>query len=450
MATPLDTLPDAGPLFAGHIDAVAGRWREALTGAGFDAAVIDAGDPRLYFQDDQAAPFRPNPHFAQWYPDRDCAGARLLLRPGRKPRLYFVCPRDYWHLPPAPPRWFEAYGELEVYADGEALERALGRVLQSINRTAWIGERVPDRLSPEAHNPAQVLHPLDYARAYKTPFEQACLAAASRRAAAGHRAVAAAYRDGAVSEFELLCAYLAASRQTAEDLPYPSIIAQNEHAGVLHYQHYDRAAPPVAHSLLIDAGATSQGYAADVTRSYAAAGGDFAALIDRLAALQQQIIAEIAPGRSYGELHELTHRRLAEVLVDAELARGTPEAVFEAGVTRSFLPHGLGHLLGLQTHDVGGQQVSPDGGHEAPPPAYPALRLTRRIEVDQVFTIEPGLYFIPLLLDELRNGSNAGLVDWGRIDALAPCGGIRIEDNVLVREDGLVNLTRDAFAEAQP
>jgi len=448
MTTPLDNLHDAGTLFAEHIEVLEGRWHQALARAGFDAVVVDAGEPRMYFQDDQAAPFRPNPHFAQWFPDRDCAGARLLLRPGHRPRLYFVCPRDYWHLPPQPPSWIERWMDLAVYEDGDALDDALGGVLQTINRTAWVGERVPDRLSPEAHNPAPLLHPLDYARAYKTAFEQACLAAASRRAVAGHRAVAAAYAGGDVSEFDLLCAYLAASGQTAEDLPYPSIIAQNEHAGVLHYQHYDRSAPALARSLLIDAGATRLGYAADVTRTYVAGNGDFAALIGRLEALQQQIVADIAPGRAYGELHALTHQRLAEVLVDAELARGTPEAVFDAGVTRAFLPHGLGHLLGLQTHDVGGQQVSPDGRLEPPPEAYPALRLTRRIEADQVFTIEPGLYFIPMLLDELRGGRDAALVDWARVDALAPWGGIRIEDNVLVREQGVVNLTRDAFAEA--
>ncbi len=123
------------------------------------------------------------------------------------------------------------------------------------------------------------------------------------------------------------------------------------------------------------------------------------------------------------------------------------EAAFELGITRTFLPHGLGHLLGIQTHDVGGQQTSPTGGLSPPPTAYPALRLTRTVEPGQVFTIEPGIYFIPKLLKELSASEHAQAVDWERVDAFLPHGGIRIEDNVFVGTESVENLTRDAFAD---
>ena len=100
----------------------------------------------------------------------------------------------------------------------------------------------------------------------------------------------------------------------------------------------------------------------------------------------------------------------------------------------------------MQTHDVGGLQISPEGGHRAPPEQYPALRLTRTIEEGQVFTIEPGLYFIPQLLEALKDGDLSQLVRWESVDALRGYGGIRIEDNVLVTDNGTMNLTRDAFA----
>jgi Xaa-Pro dipeptidase len=74
------------------------------------------------------------------------------------------------------------------------------------------------------------------------------------------------------------------------------------------------------------------------------------------------------------------------------------------------------------------------------------LRLTRTLELDALFTIEPGIYFIPMLLDELRVGAAASEVNWSLVDALLPYGGIRIEDNVWLTAAGPVNITREAFA----
>jgi len=109
------------------------------------------------------------------------------------------------------------------------------------------------------------------------------------------------------------------------------------------------------------------------------------------------------------------------------------------------MPHGVGHLLGIQVHDAGGRQINPQGDMQAPPADYPALRNTRTVEKNQVFTIEPGLYFIPQLLNPERgnaDGTARGkLINWKLIDALIPLGGIRIEDNVLVTATGVENLT---------
>jgi Xaa-Pro dipeptidase len=98
--------------------------------------------------------------------------------------------------------------------------------------------------------------------------------------------------------------------------------------------------------------------------------------------------------------------------------------------------------LGLQVHDVGGRQVSPRGDRREPPASSPALRTTRDLEPGHVVTIEPGLYFIPMLLEPFRSGAAAAAFDWPLIDALAPCGGIRIEDDILVTDGGREDLTR--------
>jgi Xaa-Pro dipeptidase len=433
-----------------HLAELAKRWSDALTGARLDAALVAAGAPRNYFLDDQAAPFRPNPHFAQWLPGFDCPQSLLLVEPARKPRLFFYRPDDYWHAPPQTPDVGAAF-ELETHASLESLTEAAARAIERRNRVAFVGE-LPSETSnlPVAeHNPALLLNPLHYARARKTEFELDCMRRATAIAVAGHRAAEAAFR-AASSEFDVHQAYLSASRQTEAELPYHNIVGQNEHAAVLHYQHCDRAAPRPQLSLLIDAGATHRGYAADITRTYAkSADHPFAQLIADLDACQQALIADIRPGLSYVDLHERMHRDIAMLLVRHRLVTSSAEAAFEERVTDAFFPHGLGHLLGLQVHDVGGHAASPEGGLRAPPARYPALRLTRRIEADQVFTIEPGIYFIPSLLAGLARSPAGKAVSWPTVDALRRCGGIRIEDNVCVRADGIENLTRDAFRAAR-
>ncbi len=436
-----------------HLDELQQRWQAALEFAGLDAALVAAGTPREFFLDDQSPPFRPNPHFAQWYPDADCAGAIVLLQPGQRPRLFFHQPRDYWHQPPSVPEWARQHLDVSVFDDPDALCRAAAAAAGGCNRLALVAEQPPGRvfgdapgLDAMAHNPPLLLNHLHFGRARKTAFEVDCLAAANRRAAAGHRAAAEAFREGC-SEFDIHMRYLAAARQTPAELPYHSIIAQNRHAGVLHYQHYDRQPPEPLRSFLIDAGASDHGYAADVTRTYAAPSDDaFAALIESMDQLQRDLIASIHPGIPYPDLHAATHDALARVLTRHALVNCSAEAALEQGITRAFLPHGVGHLIGLQTHDVGGLQSAPEGGERPPPDVYPALRLTRTIEADQVFTIEPGMYFIPMLLDELRTSPAAADVNWPQVESLTPCGGIRIEDNVLVTADGVRNLTREAFA----
>jgi Xaa-Pro dipeptidase len=376
-----------------HLELIGERWAAALAFAGFDAAVIAAGEPRMYFLDDQGPPFRPNPHFAQWFPDRDCAHAMLLVRPGVAAKLYFHQPKDYWHQPPALPAWADGNFDVERFDDLEQLHQAVAVAAGRYNALAYVGEQEPGNLIPARHNPALLLQHLHYYRAYKTPFEIGCMVEATERAVAGHLAAREAFYEGA-SEFDTHIRYLTASRQTSADLPYSSIIAHNEHAGVLHYQHYDRTSPTPLRSFLIDAGASACGYASDITRTYAARSPDaqtFAELITAMDTAQQALINDIRPGMNYIDIHEASHRHLGSVLAQQGLVRCSAEAAFETGLTRVFLPHGVGHLIGLQTHDVGGQQMGPEGGLRPPPNRYPALRLTRDVAADQVFTIEPGL-----------------------------------------------------------
>lgn len=123
------------------------------------------------------------------------------------------------------------------------------------------------------------------------------------------------------------------------------------------------------------------------------------------------------------------------------------EATMAAGITRTFFPHGVGHYIGLQVHDVGGFMADDKGATIAKPEGHPFLRLTRNLEEGHVMTIEPGLYFIESLLDSLSKSQHARHIDWTRVDAFRKFGGVRIEDDVAITAGGSENLTRDAFAQ---
>jgi Xaa-Pro dipeptidase len=215
----------------------------------------------------------------------------------------------------------------------------------------------------------------------------------------------------------------------------------------LHYQGRERNVPAQLRSFLIDAGAACHAYACDITRTYAYAAGEFADLVAAMDRVQQGLVAGVRAGVDYKALHLQAHLAIAGALAQAGVIRVTADDAVESGLSGVFFPHGLGHFLGLQTHDVAG--LIDNQGEPIPRPAgHPALRLTRELEQGNVLTVEPGLYFIASLLNRWRQQQDASMIDWQRVAALAPCGGIRIEDNVLVTETGCENLTRPAFAGA--
>lgn len=428
-------------LFGTHFTDRIRKVEAALAASGFDALLVTSGNPHTYFADDQDAPHKVTPHFAHWTP---LAGPHHLLRlqSGRKPLLVRVAPEDYWYeqAPLGKPFWAHRF-ELKEVGDVEkayALCRTDGRV-------AFITDNLADArlrgFAGDAVNPPGLLARLDWDRSTKSDYELACLTEATRRAARGHLAAKACFEEGG-SELDIHHAYLAAVGCTETELPYPTIIAHDEKAAILHYT--GKRKQRRGKVLLIDAGASYLGYGSDITRTYAGRGSPktFKDLVAGMDALQRDLCERVKPGVPYLDLHRAAHLGIGELLhANGVLAISGEEALAE-GLTRPFFPHGLGHFLGLQVHDVSGRQQAPAGGTVPPPPEFPYLRTTRVIEPGQVFTIEPGLYFIAMLLRELQSGPRKKLVDWKLVAELAPCGGIRIEDNVVVTSNGHRNLTR--------
>ncbi|HEY2592037.1 MAG TPA: Xaa-Pro dipeptidase [Steroidobacteraceae bacterium] len=441
-----DATSDLAALHAAHLDVLRARFDRALAACGYSAVLIYSGGLARIFGDDQDYPFRVNAWFKAWVPLTQAPNCFLYYEPGRAPILLFHRPVDFWYMPAALPRseWTRSI-EIKPIADRAAARLALPREL---GRVACLGEPFAEAAAwGLACNPAELCTRLEYERAYKTPYELACLRRANQHGARAHLAAARAFAGGA-SEREIELAFLRACGSREQELPYNPIVALNEHAAVLHYQQLDPLPPASLHSLLIDAGAEAEGYASDITRTYSFADPDFAALIESFDAVQQALCAGVHAGVDWRDVHLTAHRLVAELLHEADITACDPEEAVATGVSSVFLPHGLGHLLGLQVHDAGGLLRSPEGGEIPRPQGHPYLRLTRVLEEGFVVTMEPGIYFIESLLDEARADSRAGRINWSRVEQLRKFGGIRIEDDLAVTATGVENLTRDAFRSA--
>jgi Xaa-Pro dipeptidase len=429
-------------LYLEHLQTQARRADAALSASGFDALVIYAGPAPVLFLDDQDYPFKVNPHFKAWVPVLDNARSVLVYVPGDKPTLLFHRPDDFWHKPgllPTEP-WTAGLQVISMPDPAGANAHWAGK-----GRIAIIGSGSAAVGPHESVNPPELLARLHFDRAVKTPYELACMRHASDLGALGHLAAFNVFQGGG-SEYEAHMAYLCACQQREEEMPYNNIVAYNENAAVLHYQHLERVPPSSWHSFLIDAGAQFRGYACDITRTYARSPGRFAELVRAMDQAQLSLCAEIVSGKDFRDVHLSAHRVLGDVMKQMNLIHVDGQTALEQGVTSVFFPHGIGHLLGLQVHDVGGVMGDVAGQERERPKGHPYLRLTRLLEPGVVVTVEPGLYFIDSLLAKAFADERRAHINWNIVDELRPFGGIRIEDNVVAGSGGPENLTRDAFA----
>jgi Xaa-Pro dipeptidase len=429
--------------YRAHVAELQQRWENALQAEGYDAALIHAGSKLESFLDDYEYPFRCNPHLLWWLPLTHQHDSVLLIRPGRRPKLYYYQPDDYWYTPPADPEsWWADEFEVVPVRDSDAWKQA-----GITERTACIGDApaLADTVNSVQLNPERLLNRIHLDRTRKTPYEIACMAEAARLGAIAHTAAEQAFREG-LSEYDIHQRYCMSIKMVDAELPYGNIIALNDHSAVLHYHGHEQQVPGKLRSFLIDAGATVHGYACDITRTYAAAAGEFADLISAMDGMQQQLCAAVVAGLDYRDLHLRAHLDIARILKDFDIIRPSAEDAVASGLSAVFYPHGLGHFLGLQTHDVAGLIADVEGTPIPRPEGHPFLRLTRTLEAGNVLTIEPGLYFIEPLLRKWRENGDMAVINWSKVEKLSPCGGIRIEDNMVVTNGKPRNLTREAFA----
>ena len=227
---------------------------------------------------------------------------------------------------------------------------------------------------------------------------------------------------------------------------YTSIVTV--HGEVLHNNHYYHSLQP-GDLLLADVGAETQtGWAADITRTWPVS-GKFSStqrdIYDIVLAAHDACIQNIAPGVEYAEIHLLAATTIAEGLVDLGILQGNPEDLVKMDLHALFFPHGIGHLLGLDVHDMEdlGDIAGYDQGRSRSSRfGLNYLRLNRPLRAGMLVTIEPGFYQVPAILNDpkIRNQYQY-LVNWERLAEFADVRGIRIEDDVLVTESGSEVLT---------
>jgi Xaa-Pro dipeptidase len=433
--------------FGPHLERLGAVTARALEASRFRNLLVHSGSLVSIFEDDRTYPFEAHAPFKVWVPEADAPDSFVFFTAGRRPQLLFHSPVDYWHKAAALPQaYWTQHFDIQPIADRAAARKALP---QDLSSTAYVGDAFEELSSwgVAAVNPRELMRRLDFSRAAKSGYELECLREANRLGVRGHNAALRAFRAGA-SEFDIEMAFLAGCGQREMEVPYCPIVALNEGGAVLHYQMLQRQPPAQRHSLLIDAGAEFGGYASDITRTYSWEDPDFLALIQSMDEMQQKLCAEIRAGVDWRDVHLRAHHLTAALLQQADITTCNADEAVTTGVSSVFLPHGIGHLLGLEVHDVGGFMIDSEGGEIPRPQGHPFLRLTRVLQEGFVVTMEPGIYFIDSLLSAAKADARGKHINWSRVDGLRRFGGIRIEDDLAVTADSCENLTRDAFRQA--
>lgn len=292
-----------------------------------------------------------------------------------------------------------------------------------------------------------ILHPeITECRVIKTDLEMDVMRYANRISSDAHKKVMTTVKPGiyeyqAESIFLQYCYCHGGMRHVS----YTCICASGENASVLHYGH---AAEPNSRQIndgdmcLFDMGGEYYCYVSDITCAFPA-NGKFTAqqkfIYEAVLAANRAVMKASKPGVSWVDMHRLSERVLLECLKAGGLVVGDVDEMMSAHLGATFMPHGLGHLMGLDVHDVGGY---PKGVERIDEPGIKCLRTARILEAGMVLTIEPGCYFIDMLLDAAFSDTNLSrFLVREKIEPFRGFGGVRIEDNVLITETGVELLT---------
>ena len=296
-------------------------------------------------------------------------------------------------------------------------------------------------VAPDAELTSKVRGAFTHARRPKDATEIARMRRAVTATARGYAKIRETLRPGVTEralQIELEAEFF---RGGGTRTGYGTIVGSGPNAAVLHFEPSDRVVQP-DEFVLIDAGAEIDRYTADVTRTFVA--GTPSAfqrdLYQTVLAAEERAITRCVAGAEWKDIHLAAAVDLVAGLVSMGVVRGAPESLVAQEAHTLFFPHGLGHMVGLGVRD--GSGLAP-GRTRDPRPSLRTLRMDLPLAAGHVVTVEPGLYFIPPLLnDPARRARFRDCVNWTLVDQHPDLGGVRIEDNVLITEGAPEVLTR--------
>ncbi len=407
---------------------------------------IQGADTMYRYSTDYEFPFRQESNF--WYltgaNEAECA---LLLDLNKEEYHLFVPERDtqyaVWH---GYVKTKEQYQE-QYKPDHLHYSNKLLTVLNQLN---------PERVFCLNEEQAEFIEDLDrgfnvdtealvdaltYCRVLKTNWELDQMRKASQVNNEAYIQVMKSIKPG-MFEYELKAVFNQVQlRHGLLQDAYNGIFASGVNASILHYVENNSQIKD-GDLFLMDAGFECNGYASDFTRTFPANGkftniqaGIYQAVLDG----QKAVIDAVKPGVKMEDLHMLASRIMMKGLIKLDIIRGDLDEIMEQNVFALFFPHGLGHFLGLDTHDVGGY---PKGVDRIDRPGIKFLRARRELQPGMVVTIEPGIYFVPAVLEPaMKNPEQSKFLNVEKVKSLLDFGGVRIEDDIVVTETGHENLT---------
>ena len=386
--------------------------------------VLGAGTPvPLPENTDQTYPFRAHSEFF-YVAGVECPGAIAAFDPRDGPRAG-------WRLFVPEVTEDERVWEAREQVDGEPLAAlAAWLTARRARPLALLGAALPGARGDDALT-AKVREAFTHARRPKDGPEVATLRRGAAAAAAGYARAAALIAPGATEraiQIELEAEFC---RHGAQRPGYGTIVGTGPHAAVFHFEPGDRAARD-GEFVLIDAGPEVDRYVIDVTRTYVA--GRPSAfqrdLYQVVLAAQVRAVNRCTAGAEWRDVHLQCAVELTAGLVALGLMRGDPAALVEREAHFLFFPHGIGHMVGLGVRDASGMLP---GRAKDPRPCLANLRMDLPLAPGYFVTVEPGLYFIPAILNDPRRREKfRDCVAWEKVEPYLGLGGVRIEDNVLV------------------
>jgi Xaa-Pro aminopeptidase len=394
------------------------------------------------------------------------ASGEPVQKPGGLDQTYDFLPHPeyFWITGVRRPEGVAAYSKDEGWVDfvtpisrDERLWEGTPEAVDGIDvkeLEAWMSRKNPKRIfcfgQPNGYlkkkeNPleeaarAEIQETLNSVRRVKDSAEIELIQQIAGMANKGYQLLKNYIRPG-VSERQIQIEYESeVLRAGSEKFPYGSIVGAGTNAAVLHAVPTSRVVQK-GDLVLIDAGADLHDYCVDITRVFFADGqmnDQQKAIYQLVLKAQLEAISQCRPGVRWTEIHQASARVMTEGLKSLGLLKGETDSLLETGAISVFYPHGVGHMVGLKVRDVGGK-------YNTPPTMTCGVRLRVDLEMKEnfVMTVEPGLYFVPALLDdpEVRQKYQSQ-VDWSEVEKWRQFGGVRIEDDIQITAKGANVLT---------